>query len=257
MKNLEKIKIQQREPIILDRKSYRHKEGYNGETASVIINDLRKILDVSPVGISYNFNEVSDDYKQPHEPLRFCEAIHLAMQTSRDILLKKEDISCPAARAVLGFESNNEILLECAEKLVEAGRFRDVGSAYQVLSEVPKIRWPPSSVFLSSSAASPDVYVCYLRPVDMMKVIQAHEREFLEPLRLDITGITPICGGCADRPYTSNVICASFGCEDLREYGGISDNELALGVPFKKATQLLGSLLEMYGDEEGHPHFAV
>ena len=223
---------------------------------NVTEDDLQKAFNIKLVGVNFNFNEVNGDYPQPHEPIRFCEAVKLA-QTSGDILLKKEDISCPAARAVLGFEIKDHILMECAEKLVDAKRFKDVDSAFQVLSDVPKIRGSTSSVLLSTSATSPDVYVAYLSPVEAMQILQAHQRVFLQPLRVDITGVAPICGGCAVRSYITNEVCISFGCDDSRTHGGISDNMLALGIPFRKAVTLLRSLKEMKGPEGILPHLAV
>jgi DNA-directed RNA polymerase subunit N len=127
----------------------------------------------------------------------------------------------------------------------------------EVLNDLGFIRHFCRRVFVSYVELVDELMKYDIAKIIRVKVLQAHEREFLEPLRLDITGITPICGDCALRSYTCNEICASFGCVDSREYGGISENELALGIPFKKTARLLGSLVEMYGDEKGYPDFAV
>ena len=159
--------------------------------------------------------------------------------------------SCPWLR------KNEQILTECAEKLVEERRFTDKRSALQSLLDVPRIRGKTCSILLSASKVLPDVYILYLRPVDVMLFVQAYHRVIVQPIRLDITSVMPVCGNCAVKPYVTNEISVSFGCEDSREYGGITDNKLVLGVPFLKAVSTLRSLAEMKEQPEGSIHFVV
>jgi len=179
------------------------------------------------------------------------------LKTSRNLLLKKEDISCPAARIVLGFEDNEDVLFECAEKLVDAGRFKDETSAIQVLMEVPTIRGPICSVLLSSAGILPDTYILQLNPSVIMRVVQAYQRAYAQPIRFDVTGVMPVCGNCAVRPYVTNEICVSFGCDDSRKYGDIPDSNLVMGMPFLKAISTLRSLAEMREKHEVPIHFVI
>ena len=49
-----------------------------------------------------------------------------------------------------------------------------------------------------------------------------------------------VCGNVAVKAYLTRHICLSFGCPDSREYGRISRDRLAVGIPF----QLLETVLD-------------
>ena len=149
------------------------------------------------------------------------------------------------ARFVLGFEDNEDILIECAEKLVDAGRFKDEASAIQVLLEVPTIRGAICSVLLSSTGILPDTIILQSNPSVIMRVVQAYQRVYAQPIRFDVTGVMPVCGNYAVRPYVTNEICVSFGCDDSRKFGDIAESKLVMGIPFRKALSILQSLSEM------------
>jgi len=221
------------------------------EASNEIMKSFNDLLHLTPVGVKFYFHkEAGMIYETPDEPIRFCQAVDYVLKTSRNLSLKKDDVSCPAARMVLGFEDNKDILIECADKLVDAGRFKDEASAIQVLSDVPRIRGEICSVLLSSTGVLPDKYVLQSNPSVIMRVVQAYQRVYAQPLRFDVTGVMPVCGNCAVRPYVTNEICVSFGCDDSRKYGDIPDSNLVMGIPFLKAVSTLRSLTEMTRNDE-------
>lgn len=258
-KKFEKSSSNQKHYInFLEGTNYQFKLMDEVSISNKLIKEFQELLNLTPVGVNLYFNEdVEMDSERPDESLRFCKSVERVLQTSRNMLLTKEDISCPAAKAVWGFEENDRILAYCADKLVEARRFNDEGSAIQALMDVPRIRGKTHSVLLSASGVVPDVYVFYLRPVEFMLVVQAYQRVIIQPMLLNVTGVTPVCGNCTVRPYVTNEIGISFGCEGSREYGGISDDRLVLDMPFLKAVSTLRSLAEMIETEERLVHFVA
>jgi len=228
------------------------------EGSNEIMKSFNDLLHLTPVGVKFYFHkEEGTNYERPDEPVRFCQAVDYVLKTSRNLLLKKDDISCPAARIVLGFEDNEDILIECAEKLVDAGRFKDEATAIQVLLEVPTIRGEICSVLLSSTGILPDTYILQSNPSVIMRVVQAYQRVYAQSLRFDVTGVMPVCGNCAVRPYATNEICVSFGCDDSRKFGDIPNSNLVMGIPFRKALSILQSLSEMREKHETPIHFVI
>ena len=228
------------------------------EASNGMMKSFNDLLHLTPVGVKFYFHEEEGViYERPDEPIRFCQAVDYVLKTSRNLLLKKGDISCPAARIVLGFEDNEDVLIECAEKLVDAGRFKDEASAIQVLSDVPTIRGDICSVLLSSTGILPDTYIIQSNPSVIMRVVQAYQRAYAQPLRFDVTGVMPVCGNCAVRPFVTNEICVSFGCDDSRKFGDIPDSKLVMGMPFLKAVSALRSLAEMREKHEIPIHFVI
>jgi uncharacterized protein (DUF169 family) len=222
-----------------------------------IRKSFHELLDLTPVGVNFYFGSVKTSYERPDEPVSFCQAVDRVMKSSRNLLLKEEDLSCPASKMVLGFENHRETLLECARKLVDARRFPSEGSAVQVLSDVPQIRGETSAVLLSVLGVVPDVYILYLPPIGFMRILQAYQRVYVRPLILSVTGVMPVCGGSAVRPYVTNEVSLSFGCDDSRNIGGISESEMVLGVPFGKAASILKDLAEMKFHDDDLTRFLV
>jgi len=229
------------------------------EEASIeILKSFNELLHITPVGVKFYFHkEIDMIYERPDEPIRFCQAVDYVLKTSRDLLLEKDDVSCPVARMVLGFEDNDRTLIECADKLVDAGRFKDEASAIQVLSDVPRIRGEICSVLLASTGILPDTYILQSNPSVIMRVVQAYQRVYAQTLRFEVTGVMPVCGNCAVRPYVTNEICISFGCDDSRKYGEIPDSNLVMGMPFLKAVSALRSLAEMREKHETPIHLVI
>jgi len=162
------------------------------------------------------------------------------------MLLNDESISCNAAREILGLmDCKHCEIAECVRELVDAGRFVDEGAVVKALSNIPRLRRRPKSILLSTCGEDSDVYVLYLRPEGFMKIVQAYQRITGDELRLDVSGVVPVCGNCTVRPYVTNEICVSFGCNDSREYGGIESDELVVGIPRQMAMAIMASFLEM------------
>jgi uncharacterized protein (DUF169 family) len=258
-KKLEKPLNNQKPYInLLEGNSYQFKLMDEVDISYEIIKSFKKLLKLAPVGVNFFFsNDVEIDYERPEKPLRFCQAVEHVLRTSSNMLLTKEDISCPAAKAVLGFEKIDKCLADCAKELVEAKIFIDQESAIQALMDVPRIRGKTHSILLSASGVLPDVCVFYLRPVEFMQIVQAYQRIIVQPIVLNVTCLMPVCGECTVRPYVTNEIGVSFGCEDSRQYGGIPDDKLVLGMPFLKAVSTLRSLAEMMEQHESLIHFIV
>jgi uncharacterized protein (DUF169 family) len=204
-----------------------------------------------PVGVKFCFaDDIGSDTHRPERPLKYCEAVNKVMTSFEDLLLKGEDISCPAAAEILGLAHCDRCPLgECLKELTVNGRFTDEQSALRALSSIPRLQAKPNSIILSANLVDPDVYIYYLRPKDFMKVVQNYQKSSGEELTTDISSVMPVCGNCTVRPYVTNRICISFGCPDSRKYGGITDDKLVVGVPSQKENFITRSISEMVDDE--------
>jgi uncharacterized protein (DUF169 family) len=203
---------------------------------------LKETLNSEPVGATFYFRDQPvPDYAKSKEPLSFCQAVEKVRQTHSSLKLTRDTLSCPAARYVLGFEPV-DALDECLNNLVSSNRFNDHEAAYEALTGVPRITENTSSVTVSTRPCHPDVYILYLKPIQLMRVIQAYQKLHTAPIRLEIPGVVPVCGGCAATPYVSNRVTVSLGCDDSRRYGGIDEEQLVVGVPHSKADPLARTL---------------
>ena len=211
-----------------------------------IIELAKRYLSVEPVAVKFNFSEKNESADMPNEPLKYCEAVSRVMETSKSMLLDGEHISCPAAKEIFGFVACDQCKMgECVKELVEKGIFANEESAINALTSIPKLKTKTQSIVLSTDEKMPDVYIFYLLPREFMKIVQAYQRIMGEELKLDLSGVMSICGNCTVRPYLNNKVCVSFGCNDSREYGGLADDRLVVGLTPKMAAIIMQSLMEM------------
>ncbi|MDD2665741.1 MAG: DUF169 domain-containing protein [Methanocellales archaeon] len=211
-----------------------------------VIELARRYLNVGPVAVKFNFSEKNKSADIPSKPLKYCEAVSRVMKTSKSMLLDCDHISCPAAKEILGFMECNQCKMgECVKELVEKGMFANEERAIKALMSIPRPTRKPHSMSLSTNEMMPDVYIFYLLPREFMKIVQAYQRVTGEELKLDLSGVMSVCGNCTVRPYLTNKVCVSFGCNDSREYGGITDDRLIVGLTPKVAATIMHSLMEM------------
>lgn len=76
--------------------------------------------------------------------------------------------------------------------------------------------------------------------MDLLKVFQEHKGE---NLTVSLSSIMGVCGNVAVKTYLEGKICVSFGCDDSREYGQISRDRLALGIPCSELRVLVPTLI--------------
>ncbi|MEM2094607.1 MAG: DUF169 domain-containing protein [Candidatus Bathyarchaeia archaeon] len=95
-----------------------------------------------------------------------------------------------------------------------------------------------TSILISALESDPDVYLLYLSPEGVMKMVQTIQRIDEEELTANLSGIASVCFNCTIRPYVTNQLCTSFGCIASRKYGGVESDELIVGVLSEKAGSL-------------------
>lgn len=203
----------------------------------------------APVRCKFNFSSVKNE-DMPPEPLRYCEAVKEVLNTSKRMVLNSECISCPAAKEILGLVDCRDCKMDgCLKELVEKGAFQSKESAQKALSDVPWMIRKPKSITLSLDEEKPDVYLFYLRPKEFMRLVQAYQRVQGDELRLEISSVMPVCGNCTVRPYVTKKIGVSFGCDESRKYGGITDDKFMAGITPENIEMIFQSLLGMKGQQ--------
>jgi len=213
------------------------------EDADIVAETFERHLNLTPVAVKFSFDESLPDVARPTKALRYCEAVNQVMNTSESLLLDGTNISCPVAKEILGFNRDSKgMMIECVKELLKRNRFTDYESAFEALRIIPRMGRLPEGILLSTGMVSPDIYILYLQPVDFMKLVQAYQRATRKEMSLRVSSVMPICGNCTVRPFLTGRTCVSFGCPDCREYGGLSDDKFAVGMPFPEATLVARSL---------------
>jgi len=166
------------------------------------------------------------------EPVRFCEAVDIAQ--SKDISLCPLNVCCDGAKRCFGWLKNYDVKL--AQRLSEkAGIAQD--SAYELIKSVPVLIDMFSGISLNKHISG-DVYISYASPESAMKLVRCWQKATGCNLDTEISSIMSVCGNIAVKSYIDQKISISFGCPDSREYGGIREGQLAIGLPHKVALRI-------------------
>jgi len=184
------------------------------------------------VGIKFYNDEIDTSKFKVLRDVKFCQAVRLARDQS--VLLDKDSITCKGARYALGFEK------EIKEEILNAIKFKRGISreiAERLVNSIPRITNSPYK-YIVLNVSDPDILIFYMTPKRFMEFLKVYQRTG-NSLDLKLSSITAMCGDVAVQTILTKKICISFGCDDSREYGDVSDEELIVGIPKEKIEQLM------------------
>jgi len=174
---------------------------------------------------------------------RYCQAVMKARQ-GHSVLLKKEELSCPAALSAFGFEELPE-KLKSGKTLAGFGIVSDEKVGQKMLHGVPKLKAGQIRQIhlfpLDLFGYKPDVVVVEDEVEKFMWIVLAylHTRGG-ERVQASTVVLQAVCGDATVVPYLENRLNFSFGCYGCRDATDIGMNEAVLGFP----ASLLPSIVE-------------
>jgi len=171
------------------------------------------------------------------EGVRFCEAIVKARLLP--VILKGSGISCMGAKYTFGWNHRvgKEIIKACCKK-------RDISfdTAKSILLATPQLKIPPVAIGLNTDD-KPDLLISYPQPEQLMNLLKVFQQCKGENLTVSLSSIMGVCGNVAVKTYLEGRISISFGCDDSREYGHISRDRLAVGIPYSELSIFVPALI--------------
>ena len=199
--------------------------------ARQVCKDLSKISNSEWIAIKFKNDLKENDIQH----VRFCEAVTMAFD--KDILLFPHSISCDGAKRTFGWirDFDSELSHRLSAKIGI-----NVDDAAELVKSVPVLPEFFSGIMLSKKIIG-DIYISYLTPGSAMKFVRALQKSSKNDLCTQISSIMSVCGNIAVRTFLEQRICVSFGCPDSREYGGIRDDQLVIGIPYNIACRIIAS----------------
>jgi len=181
------------------------------------------------IGVKFYYDDLPTSNENPIRDARFCEAITGSL--IQPVLLKPESLNCPGARYVFGWDET--VKAEMVEKFHHQEGFSK-SKAKELVQNLPKISGSLKGIGLNCKN-DPDLLLSYLQPGQVMTLLRSYQIRFGEDLNFDLSSIVSVCGHVAVEAVIKKQITLSFGCRDAREYGGITRDRVAIGVPVELA----------------------
>lgn len=183
--------------------------------------------------VKFFFGDPSEEGRFFPKETRFCEA--LSRSWSSNNLLRRGCINCMGANYVFGGEEN------IRDKVIDNFRTKrniPLKVASSIINHLPRMELAPIAIGFNNGE-SPDLLVACLQPQQCMRLVDVYQKVFGEEMKVELSGFAAVCGNVAVKAYLTKRISLSFGCEDSRQYGGISRDRLIVGIPNAVANKLL------------------
>jgi len=197
-----------------------------------IVDEFQQKFGSRWTGVKFFFEEPRKGGIYFPKETRFCGAVSRSFSSHN--LLKRGCINCMGANYVFGWQGTSDKVIENFQKK------RNVSSrkAASIIKGLPRMEVPPIAIGLNG-VDSPDVIVACLQPQQFMRLLTVYQGVFGKGLKAELSGYAAVCGNVAVKAYATRRISLSFGCEDARQYGGISRDRLIVGIPYALAHKLL------------------
>ena len=184
------------------------------------------------VGVKFYNDEIDTGNFKILRDIRFCQAVRIARD--QRVLLDKDSIICKGARYALGFEDEAK---EAIVNIIKLKRGMSKEIAEKLVENIPRIKNSPYK-YIGLNVDDPDILIFYINPTRFMEFIKIYQRTG-NSLEVKLSSLTAMCGDVAVQTYLTKKICISFGCDDSREYGEVSDEELVVGIPKEVIEELI------------------
>lgn len=192
-------------------------------------------LEYEPVGVKI-YETYSENGIPKAEDHRMCQLIMRARK-GENLILTKDEISCPAAAAALGFKPLPKNLQD-GTMLQGYGIFRDKEAAIKVMNEMPRLEQGKYEAIaakpLKDWDENPDMIVIEDEVEKLMWIALAYLNEEGGRLNMSTSILQAVCVDSVVLPFKSQKINMSFGCYGCRDATDAKPNEAILGIPFSK-----------------------
>jgi uncharacterized protein (DUF169 family) len=188
------------------------------------ISDLKQTIGGRWTGANFHFrDDAPTNVLSPPAP-RICEAV--AESFREPIVQRADGIACCGARRSLALDNGDEDLVD--RIVAESGIDRSFGT--RIVKRTPHLATPPVAISYGV-LDSPDVVIGYIRPESAMKLVRLWQHIHGTSPLVRLSSFMAICGDIVVGAYVSNRLRVSFGCRDSREFGGVEDDRVVVGIP--------------------------
>jgi len=198
-----------------------------------IVDDLQRRFGSRWTGVKFFFDDFPKGRRYFPKETRFCEAINQSWSTNT--MLGRGCITCMGANYVFGWEK------DIRDRVIENFHKKSnipLKNAARIVKGLPSMESAPIAIGLNGGE-TPDLLVAFLQPEQFMRFLNVYQRVFGEKLKVELSGFAAVCGNVAVKAYVDKKVSLSFGCEDSRQYGGISRDRLIVGIPYVQSHKLL------------------
>ncbi len=267
------------------------------KTAAKYLDQFAKgEVPVAPIGVKLipKGGDVPEGSAEPEEytGTTWCQALQLASMEQEVVVIKKENVGCPAAAIALGLvdeqqkdvlqgnrkytdlmsckaspaDFTNGLVYACRDtgKMefalfgeTDTGRYENQGVALKAIQGMSAIQPEIMSAAIAYPAdmldLEPNVVILPLKPKQALLAIQGLNYITGERFEMSTIGIRGVCADLTAQPYLEQKPNGSLFCLGARALGGWSGDLMAIGLPFSVFQTMVRGMAE---SAPGFPYHA-
>lgn len=173
----------------------------------------------------------------------YCGMVKRAMR-GHALKAELDDFACRASARALGLIPPDDLFLS-GRHYRRLGLYRDLVVAKQVRKNMTLCQHSAHGVELmplEQFATEPDVVLLAGRPYHAMRLVQGYTHQFGTHTRYKMAGNQAVCSELTAYPLEHDCLNVSMLCAGTRFMAGWGDDELGLGLPFRRFLRLVEGL---------------
>jgi uncharacterized protein (DUF169 family) len=205
-------------------------------------------LEKSPVAIKFILREedIPEGIEKIDENIRHCEMVQKAAQGEMFYATAEEQMCKGGATAIGLMEAPEKI--KTGEFYQSLGRFSSLGSAKRTMESIPKIDPMMKAIIyapLEKVNFNPDVIVVISSPAQAMRLAQAMVYTRGGRVEASFSGIQSVCADAVAGPFVNNTANFTLGCSGSRQFAGIKEEEVIVGMNGENIGCVVTALVSM------------
>ncbi|MFZ0699563.1 MAG: DUF169 domain-containing protein [Thermoplasmata archaeon] len=206
-----------------------------------------------PVGVR-RFEADADIPSNAKRPLRdlgfrvaICQALGIARKYGWSLALKGEDLSCPVASLVHGFEEMTEAFRQ--GRSYEGMYNATLEAGQSTAAQVPRCEYHEQAGYVISPLFKKDyaleIAVIYGNPAQVLRLIHAYLWKRGGRMSSSTSGAVD-CADILTRTLRTGESQYVLPCYGDRIFGGVSDDEMVFAIPRHQFSEIAGGLEGTY-----------
>ena len=210
---------------------------------------LKKYLKMegSPVALRFATKKEDIPAGMPEidKTIRHCAMVGLARKEGKIFYATAGKHECNGGAWALGLREKTHTLVT-GEFYFRLGKFNSAPACKRTIEAIPHLQTGETyaTVYapLEKVPFTPHVIFIVANPWSMLKLAQSSLFRVGGRIHAGFSGIQSVCSDATTQTYLTGKPNFSLGCDGSRKYSGIADDEMVMGMPAERLSEICAAL---------------
>ena len=201
----------------------------------------------SPVAIKIctSAETIPEGVDQISESVRHCQMVNMARNDGKIFYATVDNHACMGGSWALGLRELTDSL-KSGEFYYKLGKFDSWPACKRTIDRIPHIksRMTYATMYapLENTPFDPTVILIVASPKVMLKLAQSSLYKTGGRITSNFSGNQSVCSDACAQVYLNGTVNYSLGCDGSRNFSGILEDEMVMGIPAELLTEIVSAL---------------